>query len=229
MRAKTEYLCEAASPAAFVQHLGATLLRNGYVFYVTGVVPKKRQPHEVDAKMVGKYGITASKFTRARRKRAGLPNAHYLRHGDFWVCLVTAGHQQFFAEEGKAVRDARETPIKYEGYAVGFYEGKPSIRLDEGTYLNLRAHLEDIATKRSASSLGKMIYNLPFRPYRGVRKQLYEILEGVNEARRAAGLELVPNSAVRFYREPIPIFVRRSNDGFPGSEEPPSAYRHVEK
>jgi hypothetical protein len=210
MRAKTEYLCEAVSAESFVQHLGATLLRCGYVFYVTGVVPKKRRPHEVDAKMVGKYGITPSKFTRARRKRAGLPNAHYLRHGDFWVCLVTVGHQEFFAEEGEAVRDARDIPIKYEGYAVGFYGGKPSIRLDEGTYLNLQAYFEDIATKRSADALAKMIYNLPFRAYRGVRMQLFQILDGLNDARRAAGLEQVPKTCVRFYREPIPIFVRRS-------------------
>jgi hypothetical protein len=218
MKTESEYRCEAASVEAFVQHVGVTLLRSGYVFYVTGVVPKKRRPCEVDAKMIGKYGIVASKFTRARRKRAGLPNAHYLRHGDFWVCLTTVGHQKFFAAEGKAVRDARKVPIKYGGYAVGFYEGKPSIRLDEGTYLNLRAYLEDIATKRSADALGKMIYNLPFRPYRGVRTQLFQILDGVNAARAAAGLDEVPKTSVRFYRKPIRIFSCGRNE--PASEQP---------
>lgn len=217
MKTESEYHCEAASVEAFVQHVGVTLLRSGYVFYVTGVVPKKRRPCEVDAKMIGKYGVTASKFTRARRKRAGLPNAHYLRHGEFWVCLATAGHQRFFAEEGEAVRDARKVPIKYGGYAVGFYEGKPSIRIDEGTYLNLRAYLEDIATKRSAEALGKMFYNLPFRPYRGIRTQLFQILEGVNAARVAAGLAEVPKTSIRFYRKPIRIF--SCDPAGPGSDQ----------
>jgi hypothetical protein len=218
MKTESEYRCEAASVEAFVQHLGVTLLRSGYVFYVTGVVPKRRRPCEVDRTMIGKYGIVASKFTRARRKRAGLPNAHYLRHGDFWVCLTTVGHQKFFAEEGKAVRDARKVPIKYEGYAVGFYEGKPSIRLDEGTCLNLKAYFEEIATKRSAEALGKMLYNLPFRPYRGVRTQLFQILDGMNAARAAAGLDQVPKTVIRFYRKPIRIFSRGSSE--PASEQP---------
>jgi hypothetical protein len=213
MRKEVEYQCEAVSSDAFVQHLAVSYLRWGYVFYVTGIVPKKRLPRDVDRKMISKYGITSSKFTRARRKRAGQPNAHYLRHGDFCVCLVTIGHEYFFDEEGQAVRDIRKTPIKHDGYAVGFYEGKISIRLDEGTYLNLRAHFEEIATKRKAETLAAMIYTLRFRAYRGVRIQLNEILGSVNAARKAAGLDQVPTSCVRWYRDPIKIYQPQSDEG----------------
>jgi hypothetical protein len=216
MRRQEEYRCEAVSVDAFVQHLATSYVRCGYVFYVTGEVPKKKTGRDVDRKMIAKYGITASKFTRSRRKRAGLPNAHYLRHGRFWVLLVTQGHQHFFKEEGLAVRDARECPIKYEDYAVGFYSGKPSIRIEEKAYLNLKGHFDDYAMKLSAETLASWFYNLPFRPYGAIVKQVRSIVKSVNEARKAAGLELVPNTAVRWYRHPIPIFE-------PGSAEGPDA------
>jgi len=44
-------------------------------------IPFNKDPEAVDRKLIQKYGIDVSKRERARRKRAGLPNRHYLRHG----------------------------------------------------------------------------------------------------------------------------------------------------
>lgn len=207
MRRAAEYRCVASSVDGFIQQLAVSYLRRGYVFYVTGVIPDGKDPRETDQKIITQYGITGSKFVRARRKAAGLPNAHYLRHGRFFVILSTVGHKTFFHEEGTAVRDARETPIRYEGYAVGFYKGKASVRIDRGTYLNLKAYFEEFATKRSCETIAKQLRGLPFRPYGPVVSQLFIILRAVNRARQAAGFEKVPNSAIRLWREPVKTFV----------------------
>lgn len=206
MSTKAEYRCEASSVEGFIQHLAVSYVGRGYVFYVTGVIPDRKDPREIDRKIIAQYGISASKFTRARRKRAGLPNAHYLRHERFFVILSTVGNQAFFSGEGEAVRDARKTPIQYEGYAVGFYSGKPSVRINEGTYLNLKAYFEDIATKRKAETIATQVFNLPFRPYGAIVKQVRAILKRVNEIRQSAGFEPVPKTAVRLWRKPVKTF-----------------------
>jgi hypothetical protein len=206
MGRRIEYRCEAATVEGFIQQLAVSYLKNGYFFYVTGHVREGKDPRSVDRKLLDRYGIEVSKFTRARQKKAGRANLQYLRHGQFFVILATLGVHPLFSEERDTIRDARRVPIKYAGYSVGYRGGRASVRIDRGTELNLKAYFEDIATKASAESLAAQIRRLPFEPYAPVYDQLRGILRAVNEQRRVAGLTAVPFSAVRIRRRIVKPF-----------------------
>lgn len=206
MRREVEYRCEASSVEGFIQQLAVSYVKNGYFFYVTGTIPEAKDPRETDAKILAQYDIAVSKFTRSRRKKTGSANLHYLRHGRFFVILATHGTHRFFEEERASLKDVRETPIRYEGYSVSFRGGAACVRIDRGTYLNLKAYFEDIATKRKAETIAKQLYGLPFRPFGPVVSQLFIILRAVNRARQVAGFEPVPKTAIRVWRQPVKTF-----------------------
>jgi len=206
MGREIEYRYEAATVEGFIQQLAVCYIKNGYFFYVTGHVREGKDPRNVDRKILDRYGIAVSKFTRARRKKAGRANLHYLRHGRFFIIVATHGAHPFFSEERDTIRDARRVPIKYAGYALSYSGGAPRVRIDKGTELNLKAYFEDIATKASAKSLAAQLHKLPFEPYGGVYDQLREIFRAVEERRKAAGLERVPFSAVRWKRRRVKPF-----------------------
>jgi hypothetical protein len=200
MQAKLDYRCEATSVEGFVQQLAVSYVRHGYFFYVTGYIREGRDPREVDRKVMDRYGIEVSKFTRARRKKAGHANVHYLRHKRFFVLLATPGKHPFFKEEANLIRDIRREPVTYEGYAVSYRKGQAKVRIDRGTELNLKAYFEEVATKYSAAGLSRQFRRLPFQPYGPVRQQLLGILDEVNRRRKAAGLERVPRTSIRWKR-----------------------------
>lgn len=206
MRKQVTYRWEAETVEGFIQQLAVSYVKNGYFFYVTGTIPDAKDPRETDEKLLRKYDIAVSKFTRARRKKSGSANLHYLRHGRFFVLLATHGNHRFFEEERASLKDVRETPIRYEGYAVSSRAGCACVRIDRGTYLNLKAYFEDIATKRKAETIAKQLYGLPFRPFGPVVSQLFIILRAVNRARQVAGFEPVPKSAIRVWRQPVKTF-----------------------
>ena len=64
------YRCEVTTVAGFVQQLAVSYLVHGYWFYVTGRIPKHKDPRRVDEKLIARYGIDLSKWSRARRKQA---------------------------------------------------------------------------------------------------------------------------------------------------------------
>jgi hypothetical protein len=117
------YRCEAVTVEGFIQQLAVAYVARGYVFYVAGEIPASKDARRVDEKLVGRYGIDISQWARARRKRAGLANVQYLRHGLFFVLLATHGEHPFFTAEGANVRDVRRRSIKYAGYAVASAAG----------------------------------------------------------------------------------------------------------
>src|SRR5262249_52205923 len=71
---KFMYRCEAASVEGFVQQLAVSYLVHGYWYYVTGYIPEHKDPRAVDQKLLTRYGIGLSKWSRARRKQAGGAN-----------------------------------------------------------------------------------------------------------------------------------------------------------
>jgi hypothetical protein len=81
-----------------------------------------------------------------------------------------------------------------------------------GPDLMIGANFEDIATKRKVETIAKQLHGLPFRPFGPVISQLFIILRAVNRARKAAGLEPVPRSAIRVWRQPVKTF-EVSTDG----------------
>jgi hypothetical protein len=196
------YCCEASSLAGFVQQLAARYVASGYIFYVVGRVPPGKDPLAVDAKLIDRYGVDCSKFTRARRKAAGQANVHYIRHLDVFVLLATHGDHRVFESEGGQIRDARREPIKVEGYAIAARGGRVSVRIERDEYRALRAYFRGIATRRSAAALADELHALPYEPYAPIRRHQLGLLGIVNRARKEAGLDQVPVTCLRLRRGP---------------------------
>jgi hypothetical protein len=123
-----QYRCEATTVAGFVQQLAVAYVGRGYFFYVLGEIPERKDPRDVDQRLIAKYGIAIGKTAWARRKAAGLANVQYLRYGRTFVLLATHGRHPFFEREGNLVRDVREVPIKFGGYAISYRAGHPHVR-----------------------------------------------------------------------------------------------------
>ena len=123
MEERGNYRYEATTVSGFIQQLAVSYLANGYFFYVMGHIPEGKDPRATDKRIIDKYGIAVSKFTRYRRKENGPGNLQYLRHERTFVILATHGEHPLFEAEAANLRDARRVPIKYRGYAVSFRGG----------------------------------------------------------------------------------------------------------
>ena len=200
------YQCEALTVEGFIQQLAVSYVSNGYFFYVVGSVPEGKDPRRVDAKLIDRYGVGVSKWSRARRKRAGSANLQYLRHGRLFVLLATHGEHEFFAEEGKAVRDVRRVPLKAFGYAVSYKAGHVHVRIEREELKRLTAYVLELAAHRKVETVSGELSRLRFEPYAPVRRQLLQVLRAVNRTRRAMGYELVPLEALRFRRRIVRPF-----------------------
>lgn len=149
------YRCVATSAAGFVQQLAVAYVAHGYWFYVTGRIPEHKDPALTDRKLIKRYNIDVSKWTRPRRKRAGLANVQYLRYGGFFVLLATAGEYPFFASEERQARDIRGIPLSFMGYSIGCRRGRngdryhTSVRIHRKCYHELKARFEASAVRRS--------------------------------------------------------------------------------
>jgi hypothetical protein len=199
------YLCEATSVSGFIQQLAVSYVGRGYIFYALGQVPEGKDPRLVDRKLTEKYGVERSKASRARRKSLGFANVQYLRFRETFVLLATPGKHEFFLEE-RQVRDAREVPIKFYGYAVSYRNGHVHVRIEQTQFLELKSYLASIAVNRKREALEQALAALPFEPYAPVRSQLCSILRAVNERRKCAGLEPLPASCLRTRRRIVQPF-----------------------
>ena len=193
------YRCETTSVPAFIQQLAVCYVGRGYLFYVTGRVPERKDPRQVDAKLIARYGIDVSPAERCRRKQAGWGNAQYLRHGRFFALLCTHGDHPL-REGERGLRDVRRVSLKYGGYEVTCRGGHPRVSIERGEYRRRKAHFVELAARRTAEELAKALGNLPFEPYAPVRRQLLAILRAVNAVRASQGLPGVEKSCLRLRR-----------------------------
>ena len=206
--------------------MACNYLPHGYWFYVSGWIPDGKDPPQVDAKLIDKYGIDLSRAARSRRKQLGYANLQYLRHGRFFVLLATHGKHSFFEEEAASVRDFRRVPLKFAGYSISCrrgartVDGKPDGRLhshveiDREWYKVLQAWFLDTAARRSAEEVALDFYRCPFEPYAPVRRQLLRLLRYVNAARKRAGQSELPYAVLPMRRRIVRPFERgRAEDG----------------
>jgi hypothetical protein len=206
------YRCVAASAAGFIQQLAVSYVGHGYFFYAAGEIPAGKDPQKTDRKIIEQYGIDISKWARARRKRAGLANLHYLRFERFYVIIATHGEHEFFLAEAKRLKDIRETPIRFQGYSISYRRAwgrgafHPSVRLERERYLELKAYFEELAVHRTVERLIAEFQALELELYAPVRNQLFMILRAVNRRRKAAGFEPVPSSALKLFRRSARVF-----------------------
>lgn len=200
------YRSEATSLTGFVQQLACSYLTHGYYHYVEGLVPEHKDPAGVDAKLIERYRIDVSRWHRARRKRAGCANVHYLRFGRHFVLLATDGTHWLREDEAKNLRDVREDPIKVGGYSIRVRQGHSHVRIEEGEFQRLKSYLVDLAVYRQADMLARAFWSAPWEPYAQVRNQLLGVLLEVNTRRKRAGFEPVPASCIRRRRTVVKPF-----------------------
>jgi hypothetical protein len=212
------YICETTSIEGLVQLVACNYLPHGYWFYVTGCVPDGKDPRQVDAKLIDKYGIDLSRAARSRRKQLGYANVHYLRHGRFFVLLGTHGKHSFFEEEAASMRDIRHTPLKFAGYSISYRRGGRAtngesdskwhshVEIDGEWYKVLEAWFLDTAARRSAEKVALDFYRFPFEPYAPVRRQLLRLLRRVNAARKQAGQPVLPYAVLPLRRRVVRPF-----------------------
>jgi hypothetical protein len=212
------YSCVATSVEGFVQQLACSYLRHGYWWYVSGLIPEKKNPESVDAKLIAKYGIDVSESTRYRRKQRGLANMQYIRYERFFVLLCTAGHHPFREEEKNSIRDVRRVPIKFSGYSISYRRGGRTrkgevdskwhshVQIERERWKELRAHFVGRATHRVANKLAAEFYRIPFEAYAPVRRQILLLWREVNKARKKAGFELLPKEVLPLRRRVVKPF-----------------------
>jgi hypothetical protein len=194
------YRCTATSVSGFVQQLAVSFLVHRYWFYVAGHVPARKDPACVDQKLLERYGIAASRWAKARGRKAGQASLQYLRHGRFFLLLATHGHHEFFNAERAVLRDARRRPITFAGYAVSYRGGHPHVRIERQEYRMLKEHFGKLALRRRPEELARELSALPFEPYAPVRRQLLVLLRLVNRMRKTAGLGPVETDCLRLRR-----------------------------
>ena len=216
------YRCEATTVAGFVQQFACCYVLHGYHHYVVGEVPGRKDPLEVDERIIERYGIDLSRFQRARRKKAGLANLQYIRYRRFFVLCATGpvGSHLFYEEHrarkrGKKrvpqVRNIVEQPVSFGGYSIGYHRGNDrkwhvSVRIHPERYRDIKAHLLSVCTKRSVANLEQEFQSLRFEPYAPIRRQLLNLLRAVNRERKLKGWDSVPVSSLRLRRRIVRPF-----------------------
>lgn len=222
-----EYRYVATSVEGFVQQLAVSYLKNHYWLYVRGEVPEGKDPERVDEKLLAKYPIAVSKWSRARAKKRGDARLQYLRYRRTFLLLSTLSargrpHPLFEAEERDAIKDARETPIQFYGYSVSYKDGHPHVRIAEAQFRVLVEAFIGSALSASAEALAAWVVALPFEPYAPVKLQLRRLLGKVNRARRTAGLDKVPITCLRANRLTVRPFGPADERSGRSDRTPPS-------
>ncbi len=217
-----KYRCVASSPEGLVQQVAVCYLRHGYWWYVTGRIPNGKDPDAVDHKLIAKYDIALTDRQRAHRKQRGLANMQYIRYGDWFLLLATAGHHPFKQHERKQIRDCRRHPIKFDGYSLSYRRSgitptggaapkwHACVRIDTQTYKLLKAFFLDRACHRTAETLTTDFARIPYARYAPVRRQLLTILRGVNDARDRMGYKPLPHAVLKLRRQIVKPFEKNS-------------------
>jgi hypothetical protein len=164
------------STTGFIQQLAVSYIANGYWFYVVGTVPQDKNAESIDAKLVSRYGVAISKWSRYRRKQAGQANVQYIRHGKTFVLLATRGEHRFFEDEHVNIRDCRRVPIKVFGYAISYRRGHVCVRVEQGEFKRMKAAIIEKANRGWEGKTTPMDLVLSrYEPYKPVLRQAREL------------------------------------------------------
>ena len=222
-----EYRCELTSLEGLVQLLACNLLPHGYWFYVTGHIPRRKDPRLVDTKLLDKYGAALKRSERSRRKRAGYANVRYLRLDRYFVLLATHGRHSFFEEEGPCIRDFRRVPLRIGGYSISYRRGGRTrinavdrqwhshVAIERRRFVELQAYFSEQAKRLSADRLALELYWLPFAPYAPVRRQMLRLLQSVNRIRKQVGKSPLPYNVLPLRRRVVRPFEPIDSNGQP--------------
>lgn len=209
----------AKSEHGFIQQLACSYANRGYQFYFVGRIPDGKDPFKIDQKLLAEYDVSASKAERWRRKQAGRANVQYLRFGQDFILLATHGEHHFFEANAGRIRKLSSHPLKFYGYSVSIKGGHCVVRISKEQIKLLRASFQSVSLKKQADELGKAINALPFERYRGVIRQLFQLVKAVNDVRSPAGLPKVKKSCIRAKRRVLKPFVDEVADPLPSGDQ----------
>ncbi len=194
----------------FVRRVANDIVRYGYELYVTGHVPEGMAPERVDAAILGKYDCAVSRWTRARREKAGGANIHYVRHQDFYVMFAKRwkGKSHWFQDEewstgelrkehGRKIRSTRRQPLVHCGYSISLkhcsrtQRDHVAVRIAREEYRALTSYYVRLARRCPLERVERELEAFPYLAYAGVRLQKERIVRKVNGVRKQAGLAQV--------------------------------------
>jgi hypothetical protein len=203
----TEYRYLATSPTGLIQQLAVCLLPTGYHFYTAGTIPPHKDPTAVDAKLLDRYAIAASRHAKYRQSKAGFAKVQYLRCGSFFVLVATLGVHPIFGMEADNLKDFRRNGLRFADHLVTIRNGHSRVSIAPEKYREVKRWFVDRALKRTAGELLGDFQALPFESYSGVVAQLFNILRAVNRRRKAAGLKPLPwEPCIRVKRRKVKVF-----------------------
>jgi hypothetical protein len=203
------YQCETTTVTGFIQQLACAYVRSGYVRAACGVLPEGKDAARFDRKQVERYGLDeVTPRIRWRRRRDGMANVQYLRHGRVFMVLASDGqHNVFEQEEGRIVRDLRERPALAFGYSLRVANSHVQVRIAEREYREVAASALALALREPMTDkIVELFRRLPYESYAPVRGQIFGLLAAVNQQRKRSGFELVPVDVVRKRRRIVRPF-----------------------
>ncbi len=166
----------STSITGFIQQLAVSYVGNGYWFYVVGEVPKGKDAAAIDAKLVERYGVAISKWSRYRRKQNGMANVQYIRFGSVFALLATRGKHRFFEDEHVNIRDCRRVPIKVFGYAISHRRGHVCVRIEREEFKRMKAAIVEKSNRGWTGGTSPMELVLGrFEPYGPILRQGREL------------------------------------------------------
>ena len=197
------YRYVATSVEGLIQQIAVQYVAHEYSFYVTGRIPDGKDPQAIDNKFLKRYGISISRSTRLRRRKAGRAVCQYIRFDNQFVLLAAKGKGRFFepAQDGESVRDGRgnevgiknikRTPLKLFGYSIAHRNGRVSVRISQDAFKKEKSFFERKATTWSAFQIKRELEQIPFERYAPIRSQLLTLLRAINRKRRACGFDRI--------------------------------------
>ncbi len=206
------YPCVAASPQAFIDQLAYAYIVYGYRFYVTGVVPGRLTPTELDVRLIEKFDLDISRNQRSNQRAAGDGSIHYLRRDRFWALISTPARNgnQFFIQNTEPKtgqhlwHDVWTRAITFHGYAVRAPAGKLLIKVEQREFKRLKNELLELAKFVPAERLTTIIrQRFHYEQYPGVQEQLYRLVECLNQRLKRSGLGRIEFSQLKRGRKVV--------------------------
>lgn len=161
----------------------------------------------------------ADRFWREDKHRTRNVRAVPIRFKGYSISFRQGGYKKLSSEERvwrnamwSAYREARSRGEKGDAPPQAARDTKwhVHVRLDDETYRGLKSYFLNIATHRTSDFLAGEFSDLWYQSYGPIRAQVRIILRAVNDARRAAGYDVLPLSVIRFQRRIVKAFIEET-------------------
>jgi hypothetical protein len=182
---KAEHQFEAKSLGQFLRKIAIDYLRYGYTRYALREIPGGKDLAKVDAKLMFTYQVAISRSQRSRRRVNGLANVVYLRFGNRFILMASEGfHPQF---DKLCFLDFRSKPLVFDGYSIGFRDGKVCVSICAKRLRSTRKNLLLIAL-HNQTKVETYFRNISPFSFPGIIRQKRKLLAEINRKRKKAGL-----------------------------------------